>query len=134
VIRASEAVLAGEYLEHLRLYRRPVPVWVWTNVLAHGTEGQIQHASRVRSSHLAAGIDQLKYWTAARSLAADATMAVARRRGSLSDLQTDVLIPLELRLLDPLVTAKWTPDRWLEEVIASIDPHRRAPFLDAGLG
>jgi hypothetical protein len=127
VIKASEIVLAGEYLEHLRLYHRLVPVWAWTNVLAHGSEAQLERASRSWAADNADGVDRWTFWMAARSMAAAEVLDVARRKRSLTELQAEVLVPLELRLFDSAVTERWGPRRWLDEVITSIDPNRQSP-------
>ena len=48
VITASEALVEGRYAEHLAGRRCAVPVWAWTNLLAHATDDQLRHAASVR--------------------------------------------------------------------------------------
>ena len=50
LVAECEAFLAGRYAEHLTHLGRRIPVWAWTNLIAHGNEQDLRHALRPRRS------------------------------------------------------------------------------------
>jgi hypothetical protein len=89
-----------------------VPVWAWTNLLAHGDEDRIADAvTRPRCSRRAA-----RKWSVARSYLALEILGLLHESLSLEELQGDVLVPLELELSTRQDVSRWTPTQWLEAV------------------
>ena len=71
-----------------------MPVWTWTNLLAHGSESQI-HDSLYRTSRpRRTG----RSWRIARSYLAYQVLDLACEEFTLEELQSTVLLPLELEL------------------------------------
>jgi hypothetical protein len=48
---------------------------------------------------------------------------LAERRGSLSELQATVLMPLELELMSRREAASWGPGHWVAAVMAILHEH-----------
>ena len=93
LVTECEAYLSGRYAEYLGEAKRPVPVWAWLNVLAHGSEEDV--------AALAAGEPHpsISLWHQALAFLAQELMNQAARRGRrLADLQRSTLVPLELEL------------------------------------
>ena len=45
MVGECEAFLLGRYVEHLESRSLAVPVWAWTNVLAHGTSDDLRRTA-----------------------------------------------------------------------------------------
>jgi hypothetical protein len=117
LVDECEALLDGRYVEHLLRKGAHVPVWTWTNLIAHGSEKALRHAivaSRRRG---------LCLWAAARSYAADETLRQAPRFGGLQGLQSSVLVPLELKLAANPLVETWLPNEWLTSVYTAMQGH-----------
>ena len=108
----SEAFLAGGLAEHLLSVSCRVPVWAWTNLLAHGTDDDLRHPPQAAGSFSYWG---LPTWRHARSYLA-AEVLEAAGPGGLSELQRTVLVPLELQLISRRETAMWQPGDWVKAV------------------
>jgi hypothetical protein len=87
------AFLAGTYEEYLTGNGRIPPAWTWANLLAHGTTSELEAATRPGHGYTAGS------WTMARAFLCREVLDVAARTDSLSTLQREVLVPLELRLI-----------------------------------
>src|SRR6185312_6688949 len=113
-VLASEcaAYLNGTLAEFWEEQGTAVPVWTWTNLLAHGSESQI-HASLYRSSKpRRTG----RSWRIARSYLAYQVLDLANEDCMLEDFQSTVLLPLELGLAARPEIEQWTPRRWVDTV------------------
>jgi hypothetical protein len=115
-----EAFLGGTLAEHWDEQGVVVPVWVWTNLLAHGTMEQIgetvAHPSRPRRA--------VRSWRIARSYLAHQILDLSGDESSLRDLQWSILVPLELEMAARPEVNQWTPRQWLDVVDYAIrNPH-----------
>jgi hypothetical protein len=106
-----EAFLNGTLAEFWEEQGTAVPVWTWTNLLAHGSESLI-HNSLHRPSKRGTG----RSWRIARSFLAYQVLDLACRELSLEELQSTVLLPLEIELAAHPEVERWTPRRWVETV------------------
>jgi hypothetical protein len=130
-----EAFLSGHLAETLESRTGYVPVWTWTNLLAHGSEAEIEAESAGQAttggfrcpidgeSAIAGSTgsgetadDYRDRWHPARSYLATEVLAVARRIGSLRALQNGVLVPLELALANHPSVEWWSPTRLVTTV------------------
>lgn len=94
-VAECEAFLSGHYAQCLADENRPVPVWAWLNVLAHGSEDDL--TALAASDPPARGSQGASAWRGALGFLAQELMSQATRRGcSLGDLQRSTLVPLEL--------------------------------------
>ena len=115
-VAACEAFLAGKYVEDLLRRDRSIPVWAWTNLLAHGSWGDLRRA--VRSSRRdAAG----SVWMAARADACRELLRLADDAETLRRLQQEVLVPLELALAAEANITWWTPQDWTAVVLGAVE-------------
>ena len=97
-----------------------VPVWAWTNLLAHGSEELIAE-SVVRPSRPRRAA---RSWRIARSYLAYQMLDLTDARCTLADLQRNVLMPLELDMAARPETGRWSPGsgsrRWTGRSATSI--------------
>jgi hypothetical protein len=111
-----EAYLNGALAEYLEERGTSVPVWTWTNLLAHGNASQIaesvHHAPRPRRTG--------RSWRIARAYVAYEMLDGIARGSSLEELQSAVLLPLERELASDPDVERWTPRRWVDAVGQSI--------------
>ena len=121
VITASEALVDGRYAEHLAGRRCAVPVWAWTNLLAHATDDQLRHAASVRPT---GSLRRAGAWCHARTYLAGEVLDAAARRGSLRSVQAEALVPLELDLMARPASEQPTPAQWVTGVLAALSEHR----------
>jgi hypothetical protein len=121
--KQSEAFLQGRLAETVEEQLMvPVPVWVWTNLLAHGAEEElVLERANTRASRSPRHGD----WRNARSYLAGQVLDLAATCGPLDELQRSVLVPLELELAAADEAASWTPNRWVERVQATLWQHRQ---------
>ncbi len=117
-----EAFLRGGYAEYLEDRSETIPVWVWTNLLAHGTEADVRRASGdMRTAGLTC------QWRDARAyLATELLAAVEREHGSLAELQRRALIPLELELAAWPGVTNWSPQHLVTAVLAGLCADQRS--------
>jgi hypothetical protein len=110
------AFLNGTLAEYWDDKGRTVPVWAWTNLLAHGDEDRIADiVMRPRCDRRMA-----REWSVARSYLALEILGLLDESLSLEDLQCEVLVPLELELSSRPEVSRWTPTQWLETVDAAL--------------
>lgn len=107
-----EAFCLGHFAEHMSESSRAVPVWAWTNLLAHGTEEDLRREEAACAGRSGGAQD----WRGARAYLATELLERVERGSSLQDLQIWVLQPLELKLSSQRAVDRWTPWRWVTTV------------------
>lgn len=113
LVADAEAFLSGRLVERAKVLGEEVPVWAWTNLLAHGGEKDL----RAVSGELLSPWDwAIMPWREARSYLAAEVLRSAQHYGSLAELQELVLVPLELELARRNDVARWKPARWARVV------------------
>jgi len=127
LVAECEAVLAGSYAEQLRRRHCPTPPWAWMNVLAHGA---LEDLRRVSAGVGAGG--RAEQWMAARAyLAGEVLGLVDQGVCTLDELQRDVLIPLELRLVGGALATQPVPGETVSAVLTELDARRRSRWYRA---
>jgi len=121
LVSDCEAFLLGSYAQLLDERSEPVPVWAWTNLLAHGTGEDLAWAT----SDVHGGRFSSRRWRVARAFAASEVLAAVERGATLADVQREVLVPAELAIADQRGAWAWTPQQWLETVRSAI---RASPY------
>jgi hypothetical protein len=112
VVAGCEAFLGGTLAEYWERQGITVPVWVWTNLLAHGSADQIaESVSRPPRSRRT-----VRSWRIARSYMANELLEVTDGPRQLQAMQSDVLIPLELEMATLPAVRRWTPRQWVDAV------------------
>ena len=89
-----------------------VPVWAWTNLLAHGSEEMIGESVLRAARPRRAG----RSWRIARSYLAYRVLEHSDARFTLRDLQASILVPLELEMAALPEVGRWTPRQWVDTV------------------
>jgi hypothetical protein len=108
----SEAFLLGSLVEYWDDKGMEVPVWAWMNRLAHGTVRQIGECVTRSDKPRRAG----RSWRVARSYLAFELLDLTDLECTLGELQSSVLIPLELEMAARPDVAGWTPRQWVDLV------------------
>lgn len=122
LVEECEAFLLGHYAETLASSRASVPVWAWTNLLAHGGETDLRGAA----STTATGV--LATFADARARLAAHVLEAAGTDSSLAELQSSVLAPLELRLAGQRAVEDWDSATWFAAVWTALrHRHSRRP-------
>jgi hypothetical protein len=106
------AFLDGTLAEYWDQRGTVVPVWAWTNLLAHGSEDLIGESVLPPLRPRRTG----RSWRIARSFLAYEVLAVLEGGVTLDHLQSGVLIPLELEMAVHTEVAYWSPRQWLDTV------------------
>jgi hypothetical protein len=114
------AFLDGTLAEYWDQRGVVVPVWSWMNLLAHGSEELICESVARPSRPRRPG----RSWWVARSYLAYEVLDRVDAPGALSDLQRDVLIPLELEMAARPETVGWTPRHWVDTVDRALRDQR----------
>jgi hypothetical protein len=112
LVSECAAFLNGTLAEFWEANGTVVPVWAWTNLLAHGSERQIHESVRRQPKPRRTG----RSWRIARSYLAYQVLDLACAELTLAELQTTVLLPLELELAAHPEVERWTPRRWVDTV------------------
>jgi hypothetical protein len=107
-----EAYLNGTLAEYWEERATSVPVWTWTNLLAHGSAIEISESVQRPPKPRRTG----RSWRIARSYLAYQVLDTICDEHPLEELQASVLIPLELELAAHAEVDRWTPRRWVEAV------------------
>lgn len=118
LVSDCEAFLLGRYAEHVSDRGVPVPVWAWTNLLAHGSE------SDLRAAGASLGAPRSDAWHAARARLADEVLAATGPDRPLAELQAAALAPLELSLAGRDAVERWDRRTWLATVRAALRSYR----------
>ena len=116
LVGECEAFLHGTLAEYLDEQGVVVPVWAWTNLLAHGLPEQVTDCVCSPSYPRNSDGD----WSVARSLLAFEIFDLMEAGYALEELQQDVLIPLELELAARPEASRWGPRQWLDTVDEAI--------------
>jgi hypothetical protein len=111
-----EAYLNGTLAEFWEERGTAVPVWTWTNLLAHGSQSQIHDSLHRPPKQRRTG----RSWRIARSYLAYQVLDLACEDLTLEELQSTVLRPLELELAAHPQVERWTPRRWVDTVDEAI--------------
>lgn len=119
LVSDCEAFLLGRYAERLSARGMTVPVWAWTNLLAHGSEADLRAEAQA-----ARAPDGPPGWRAARGTLAAQLLQATGPGCSLAQLQASVLAPLELRLANRPIVERWDRRTWIETVRAALASHR----------
>jgi hypothetical protein len=125
VVPELEALLGGTYAEYLERRGRRVPPWAWINLLAHGSESDLQDAIRSRRRPLL----DVNMWRHARGYLAGEVLEAARQVGSLEAVQAAALIPLELAHLATPPPRRTRPGQWAVSVLTVLEQHQRPTRL-----
>lgn len=115
--KPSEAAIADEAAAFLTgtsalcMKRRgaSTPPWAWLNVLAHGSTSQILDVADGWSFDLPRGYRSRAWRQALRLIATEMMTCSNGQRDSISGIQTEVLQPLEARLMNNPSTAGMGP-------------------------
>jgi hypothetical protein len=107
-----EAYLNGRLAEFWEEQGTAVPVWTWTNLLAHGSESRIHDSLYRASKPRRTG----RSWRIARSYLAYRVLDLACEDFTLAEFQSMVLLPLELELAARPEVEGWTPRLWVDTV------------------
>lgn len=118
LVSDCEAFLLGRYAERLSNRGLRVPVWAWTNLLAHGSETDL------RSAAASLGTAGTGAWHAARARLAGELLSASGPHRPLAELQGTVLAPLELSLAGRDAVERWDRRTWLETVRAALRSYR----------
>ena len=116
-----EAFLDGTLAEYWDEKGIDVPVWAWMNLLAHGTRAPDRRVRPRRPNRRRTG----RSWRVARSYLAFEVLDLTDLEFTLADMQSSVLIPLELEMAARPDVAGWTPRQWVDLVE---DALRSAPL------
>jgi len=122
LIAESEAFVSGQLAE---LYERRdgyVPVWTWTNLLAHGSEQMLRDAYGANEDR---SVDHEHPWRAARSYLAGEVLHLAEQVGSLEQVQREALRPIELELASWMSAESWASREWASTIAGVLDDYRR---------
>ena len=112
VAAGCEAFLNGTLAEYWERQGFTVPVWAWTNLLAHGSADQIaESVNRPARARRAA-----RSWRIARAYMATALLELADGPRRLRVLQSEVLVPLELEMATLPAVRQWAPRQWVDAV------------------
>jgi len=115
----SEAFLLGNLVEYRDEKGMEVPVWAWMNRLAHGTALQIGECVIRSDKPRRTG----RSWRVARSHLAFEVLDLTDLQFTLAELQSSVLIPLELEMAARTDVAGWTPRQWVDLVEDALRNH-----------
>lgn len=116
LIEETAAFLCG-HLAEVASPSRPRSAWVWTNLLAHGSAEDLRAEQSRTPENL---------WEAARVRLAARVLDLANACGSLTEVQHEVLVPLELKLAADPQAAEWEPPRLVVRVSDALDRYQRA--------
>ncbi len=107
-----EAFLEGTLAEFWDDRGVVVPVWAWTNLLAHAAENLITEtvARPYRNRRVT------RSWRIARSYLAYELFDLIDPEFTLDDIQAAVLVPIELQMAASPEVSRWSPRQWVEVV------------------
>jgi hypothetical protein len=117
LVADAAAFLRGDLAEVWEHEVGYVPAWVWTNRLAHGTEAELRADSEGSRAIGGASGDR---WRRARAFLAGEVLESAANYGSLSALQRDVLVPLELGLSSSTKAVSYSLAEWVASVESAL--------------
>jgi hypothetical protein len=127
LVADCEAFLSGQLAERVEMQAVRVPVWAWTNLLAHGTEGDLRSECTTAHKRRNTLADE---WRDARAYLAGEVLQLSDHQSSLSEMQHAVLVPLELDLASCVGTEGWGPCQWVASVEEALCRYRRTVRRD----
>jgi len=113
------AFLTGTLVECLEADGRAIPVWAWTNLLAHGSAELIAGSTTRPCRHRLL----LRSWWTARAQLADLILEMTHGQCTMDELQESVLIPLELDLSSRPEVSFWNHHQWMDTVTDALYYH-----------
>jgi hypothetical protein len=120
LVAECESFLSGDLAERLLADGAVVPVWMWMNLLAHGTVDDLADPPRAIP-----GLPlSLEPWVQARAYLAGEILGVVESGTPILTLQREVLIPIERELARGATPRDFCPADWVGDVLAAMD--RRA--------
>lgn len=108
LVEDATAFLSGTYADHLRKAARAIPSWSWLNACAHGDLYRIEDVHRLASLALLTDVRDDPWRHAQRQLARELLEIVRDDQALLSKIQSRILVPLELELIDAEVAGELT--------------------------
>jgi hypothetical protein len=126
LVADAEAFLNGHLVERGDFLGRYIPAWEWTNLLAHGTTQELEAESHGVWSRWDGTV--AVQWRRARTFLAGEVLEYAQEHGSLAEVQTSVLVPLELDLASDPRVRLWLPTRWAQAVESALAEHNLGRF------
>lgn len=122
LVADCEAFVLGHYADRLEARSIAVPVWAWTNLLAHATEQELRAEMFATGAAGPGGHE----WHAARAYLAAEVLDAVNREGALWAVQGSALMPLELALAARTDVSAWSCRQWVDAVRAAL-AHPRSP-------
>lgn len=113
LVAESQAFLLGHLADEIARRNESVPVWAWTNLLAHGSHEDLRAQRELAP---ASGATPVERWRAALTYLSAEVSGLAESLDSLAELQSDVLVPLELDLGSKPEVDWWSPGMWVKAV------------------
>ena len=119
----AEAFLRGTYAEYLEALGRRVPSWAWLNCLAHGTEADLSALAGGGHPEDGATTGSTDWHRMVSFLASDLLTMARATDQTVSALQRDVLIPLELDLAGEDNHRRRSPAQLVSVTLAALHGH-----------
>lgn len=112
ISQECEAFLNGTLAEFWDDRGVVVPVWAWTNLLAHGSEALITEtiARPYRNRRVT------RSWRIARAYLAYELLDLVDPEFTLEDMQAAVLVPIEVQMSASPQVSRWSSRQWVEAV------------------
>ena len=117
----TEAFVLGHLAECSLALGGDVPIWAWTNLLAHGSTEDLRAEAGACGQ---TGGGDAGHWREARSYLAGEVLHSAELCSSLDIVQRTVLVPLELSLAASPAVALWRPNHWVAVVETTLASHQ----------
>lgn len=119
IVVEAERLLSGEAVEKYHYPARQIPAWSLVNTLAHNDRRGLEELTR-RGASAHPGS-----WGATLGYLAHELNAMAPSGADLTELQRQLLVPLELQLLGGQVEVPTTPTRLAIMVSRALDKRQR---------
>ena len=117
LVEECESFLSGGLVERLLADGAVVPVWMWMNLLAHGTVDDL-----VAPPRAIPGLPlYLEPWVEARAYLAGEILGVVESGTPILTLQREVLIPIERELARGSMARDLRPADWVGDVLAAME-------------
>jgi hypothetical protein len=123
LVSEAEAFVCGTYAEHQESLGRTVPSWAWVNCLAHGTEAELSELARDGGTWVETDNGSTAWHRMVSFLAADVLTLARARDQSVSTMQHEVLIPLELDLATHTHSQRLGPAEVVNAALAALHGH-----------
>ncbi len=108
LVDETAAFLTGRLAEVYQVRPGRPPAWVWTNLLAHGSEQLLMAAATTPTR-----TQRRNRWSEARAQLAKQVLDLADGPAGLEEIQRRVLRPLELMLSSCYQVEGWQAAEWL---------------------